>query len=200
MNNHCNLSNIASMESTWRLKKYPRKLNMSNSQGSRSAWCGGVSLFTLKDNCGTCHAGWAIKNRVISDSPFVSPFLTLPKLKKYILPFFKEKRISEVVRIGSIIIFHRVSYEKPSSPYCVMWEFWWGCRRNLTLIRTLVYPASWISRFDHKIQRFRIFNSTVWNRYFPRNRLNPRTRPETLGPSCGQCSSAMAMQTEWTSR
>ena len=27
-----------------------------------------------------------------------------------------------------------VSYEKPSFAYCVMWYFWWGCRRNLTLI------------------------------------------------------------------
>ena len=27
-----------------------------------------------------------------------------------------------------------VSYEKPCSPYCVMYYFWWGCRRNLTLI------------------------------------------------------------------
>ena len=27
-----------------------------------------------------------------------------------------------------------VSYEKPSSPYCVMYYYWWGCRRNLTLI------------------------------------------------------------------
>ena len=34
---------------------------------------------------------------------------------------FKEKYISEVVRIGSIIIFHLMrSYEKPSSSYCVM--------------------------------------------------------------------------------
>ena len=27
-----------------------------------------------------------------------------------------------------------VSYEKPSSSYCVMLYFWWGCRRTLTLI------------------------------------------------------------------
>ena len=26
--------------------------------------------------------------------------------------------------------FIRISYEKPSSPYCVMLYFWWGCRRN----------------------------------------------------------------------
>ena len=30
----------------------------------------------------------------------------------------------EVVRIGGIIIFHIVSYEKPSSLYCVMIYFW----------------------------------------------------------------------------
>ena len=35
---------------------------------------------------------------------------------------------------GSTIIFHLSSYEKPTSPYCVMWYFWWGCRGNLTLI------------------------------------------------------------------
>ena len=27
-----------------------------------------------------------------------------------------------------------VGYEKPSSSYCVMWCYWWGCRRNLNLI------------------------------------------------------------------
>ena len=45
-----------------------------------------------------------------------------PKFKKYILPtFYKGKCISEVVRIGSIIILHAsASYEKPSSSYCVM--------------------------------------------------------------------------------
>ena len=40
----------------------------------------------------------------------------------------------EVVRIaGSIIIFIWVSYEKPSSSYCVMLHFW-GCSGNLKLI------------------------------------------------------------------
>ena len=42
--------------------------------------------------------------------------------------------MSMMVRIGSIFIFIWVGYEKPSSSYCVMWYFWWGCRRNLTLI------------------------------------------------------------------
>ena len=35
---------------------------------------------------------------------YINPFT--PKFKKYILPTFTEKCISEVVRIGSIIIFH----------------------------------------------------------------------------------------------
>ena len=48
MNNHCNLSNTASMESTWRLKKFPRKLNMGNSQCSCRAWCGGVYFCYVK--------------------------------------------------------------------------------------------------------------------------------------------------------
>ena len=114
-----------------------------------------VFLFvTLKYNCGTCHAGWAIKNLVISDIQVPSlvhyllnllKILTLPSSKSTSSQPFKEKRISEVVRIDSKIIFHmRVSYEKPSSSFCVMWDFWWGCSRNLKLIRTLVYPASWI--------------------------------------------------------
>ena len=48
---------------------------------------------------------------------------------------FKEKRISEVVRIGSIIIFHLSKlYEKPSSSYCVLQYLWWSCRGNLKLI------------------------------------------------------------------
>ena len=44
---------------------------------------------------------------------------------------FKEKCMSEVVRIVSII---KGRYEKPSSSYCVMWYFWWGCRRNRALV------------------------------------------------------------------
>ena len=114
-----------------------------------------VFLFvTLKHNYGTCHAGWAIKHLVISDIQVPSlvhypinllKILTLPSSKSTSSQPFKEKRISEVVRIDSIIIFHmRVSYEKPSSSFCVMWDFWWGCSRNLKLIRTLVHPASWI--------------------------------------------------------
>ena len=51
-----------------------------------------------------------------------------------VYPFTFKKRISEVVRIGSIIIFHLVSYGKPSSSYCVMKHFWWSCRENLILI------------------------------------------------------------------
>ena len=39
------------------------------------------------------------------------------------------------MRIGSIIIFHASKlYEKPTSSYCVMYFFWWGCRGNLRLI------------------------------------------------------------------
>ena len=90
-----------------------------------------VFLFvTLKHNCGTCHAGWAIKNLVISDIqvPLLVHYLlnllkilTLPSSKSTSSLPFKEKRISEVVRIDSKIIFHmRVSYEKPSSSFCVM--------------------------------------------------------------------------------
>ena len=39
------------------------------------------------------------------------------------------------MRIGIVwSSFIWVSYEKRSSPYCVMSYFWWGCRRNLKLI------------------------------------------------------------------
>ena len=38
---------------------------------------------------------------------------------------FKQKCISEAVRIGRIIICHL------SKLYCVMWYFWWGCWGNL---------------------------------------------------------------------
>ena len=44
---------------------------------------------------------------------------------------FKEKYMSEVVRIGSITISH---LSKPSCSYCVMLYFLWGCRANLKLI------------------------------------------------------------------
>ena len=70
-----------------------------------------VFLFvTLKHNCGTCHAGWAIKNLVISDIQVPSlvhyllnllKILTLPSSKSTSSQPFKEKRISEVVRIDS---------------------------------------------------------------------------------------------------
>ena len=43
---------------------------------------------------------------------------------------FKEKCLSEVVRIGSIIIFH-LWVSLKSHEYCVMLYFWWGCRGNL---------------------------------------------------------------------
>ena len=47
----------------------------------------------------------------------------------------KGKCRGEVVRIGSVVIFHQwVSYEKPSSSYCMMQCFWWGWRGNLKLI------------------------------------------------------------------
>ena len=38
------------------------------------------------------------------------------------------------MRICSIIIFHLVSCEKPSSLYCVILYFWGGCKGNLKLI------------------------------------------------------------------
>ena len=41
---------------------------------------------------------------------------------------FKKKCISDVLRIGSIIIFHLSKLWKAESLYCVMLHFWWGCR------------------------------------------------------------------------
>ena len=49
----------------------------------------------------------------------ISHILTLSLPRTFSQPF-KKTRMSEVVRIGSIIIFIWVSYEKPSSPYCVV--------------------------------------------------------------------------------
>ena len=56
---------------------------------------------------------------------YTQPRLKLftPKLKTYIRPTLKDECITEVVQIGSMIIFHLsfwVGYEKSSSPYCVM--------------------------------------------------------------------------------
>ena len=39
-----------------------------------------------------------------------------------------------IVRIGSTIIFHLIKLWKPSSSYCVMLYFWWGCRGNSKMI------------------------------------------------------------------
>ena len=74
MNNHCNLSNVESMESTWRLNKFPRKLNMGNSQGSRRAWCGGVSFCYVKTQLRNLPRGLGNKKpRYFRySSPFVS--------------------------------------------------------------------------------------------------------------------------------
>ena len=61
--------------------------------------------------------------------------LSLPSSKSTFSQPFKEKCISEEVRIGTIIIIQfEYSYEKPSSSYCVMRYFWRGCRGNVTLI------------------------------------------------------------------
>ena len=48
---------------------------------------------------------------------------TPPSSKRTFSQLRKEECISEVMRIGSIIIFHMISYEKPSSSYCVMVYF-----------------------------------------------------------------------------
>ena len=54
-------------------------------------WPHGAQLTRCAQRCTVC--------------PHINPFT--PKFKKYILPTFKEpKGISEVARIGSIIIFH----------------------------------------------------------------------------------------------
>ena len=62
----------------------------------------------------------------------ISPALLSSK-RSFSQPF-KERSISEVVRIGSIIIFHLISYGSPSSPYRVMYYLWLGCRGNVKLI------------------------------------------------------------------
>ena len=67
---------------------------------------------------------------------FVCPLtLPLPSSKSTFSQPFKQKMYKwgswELVVWSSFIW---VSYEKPSSSYCVMSYIWWGCRRNLKLI------------------------------------------------------------------
>ena len=72
-----------------------------------------------------------------------------PNFKKYILPtVYKEmyKWCNENLVVQSFFIW--VSYEKPRSSYCMVQYYWWGCRRNLNLIRVKIsYRAlSWPRR------------------------------------------------------
>ena len=70
----------------------------------------------------------------------VIPIYGIDMGRSHVIPIYgfmdrshsKERSVSEGVRIGSIVIL--VCYEKLSSSYCVMFYFWWGCRRNLKLI------------------------------------------------------------------
>ena len=70
---------------------------------------------------------------IVSHSP-ISP--STPKFKKFILSTFqREKRISEVVRLRGIIIFHLSKLWKAKFfILCDVMYFWWRCRGNLTLI------------------------------------------------------------------
>ena len=57
---------------------------------------------------------------------FVNPVHSQVRIGTFSQPF--KKKCSEVVKIGSIIIVHLISYEKSGSSYCLMLHFWWGCR------------------------------------------------------------------------
>ena len=74
---------------------------------------------------------WAL-GKTNEDDNITILTLSLPSSKSTFSQPFKEKCTSEIVRVVSIII--SVSYEKPSSPYCAIERFWWGCRGNLILI------------------------------------------------------------------
>ena len=67
--------------------------------------------------------------QILTHTFLFTPFS--PEFKKHVLP---RNVLSEVVRIGSIIIiFHLNKLCKASSSYCAMLYFWWGCRGNLKL-------------------------------------------------------------------
>ena len=67
-----------------------------------------------------------------SQSPTSNPFT--PKFKSTFSQPFREKCISEVVRISSIIIFHlRKLWRAKFFILCDV-AFWWGCKGNLSLI------------------------------------------------------------------
>ena len=55
--------------------------------------------------------------------------VSFPSSKRTFSQPFKEKCISDAVRIGSVIIFHLKSYEKPGSSYCAMKCFTLGSER-----------------------------------------------------------------------
>ena len=73
---------------------------------------------------------------VLGRAPVNKQLLTLsfPSSKGTFSQPFKDKCIIEVVRVGMVIFHLRLSYEKPSSWYCVMYFSWCGSRRNFTLI------------------------------------------------------------------
>ena len=54
--------------------------------------------------------------------------LSLQSSKSTFSHHLKKTCISEVVRIGSKIVFHLSKLWKVKSLYCVMSYFWWGCR------------------------------------------------------------------------
>ena len=56
---------------------------------------------------------------------------------------FKRKSIIDMARIGRMIIFPKG--EKPTSSYCVVLYFWWGCRGNLKLIRSWEWQGQFTS-------------------------------------------------------
>ena len=68
--------------------------------------------------CYTLAVGFLRIYQMSHTGGFQLPILSvsLPSSKTYILPTFKERCISEVVRIASMCL----SYEKPSSSYCVV--------------------------------------------------------------------------------
>ena len=82
--------------------------------------------------------GASLWNTWVPAPSSLSTYISLPSSKNTSSKPFKGECISEVVRIGSITIFHLRKLLKATESHVlihtVMLYFWWGCRGNLRLI------------------------------------------------------------------
>ena len=86
--------------------------------------------------------------QLASGSSAILLTLSLPYSKSTFSQHFKDKCISDVIRIGSIIFSRLSELWKPSSSYRVMLYFWWVCRGNFTF-RSIFFSCSQHERCNH---------------------------------------------------